>query len=109
MDRKSAAVAAEAAEEAAAARVAALKACKDYMRVDGNDDDDTIEALMAAAAEYLQNAGIPAPESASPLYTLALHSLTLHYYDHRDAVGTEAPLPTGLRPVINQLKLINNI
>lgn len=79
------------------------------MRVDGNDDDETIGALMDAAAEYLSNAGIPAPESSSALYTLALHSLTLHYYDHRDAVGTEAPIPTGLRPIINQLKLINNI
>ena len=35
---------------------------------------------------------------------MAVHSLTLHWYDHRDAVGGEAPLPIGLRPVINQLK-----
>lgn len=110
MARKSAAaLAAEAAEAETAARAAALKACKNYMRVDGDDDDETIEALMAAAAEYLANAGIPAPEAESALYNLALYSLTLHYYDHRDAVGTEAPLPTGLRPVINQLKLIHNI
>lgn len=109
MARKSAAaLAAEAVEAEAAARAAALRACKSYMRVDGDDDDETIGALMDAAAEYLENAGIPA-ESTSPLYNLALYSLTLHYYDHRDAVGTEAPLPTGLRPVINQLKLIHNI
>lgn len=110
MARKSAAaLAAEAAEAAASERAAALAACKNYMRVDSDDDDETIVAMMEAAAEYLSNAGIPAPESASPLYTMALHSLTLHYYDHRDAVGTEAPLPTGLRPIINQLKQINSI
>ena len=87
----------------------ALQACKDYMRVDGCEDDDTIFALMDAAAAYLNNAGIPKPVSDSPLYNLALQSLTLHFYDHRDAVGTEAPLPTGLRPILNQLKLISSI
>lgn len=83
---------------------AALAACKHYMRVDGEDDDELIRSLMQAAGEYLSGAGIEKPEEPSPLYTLALHSLTLHYYDHRDAVGGEAPFPTGLRPIINQLK-----
>jgi uncharacterized phage protein (predicted DNA packaging) len=101
MGRKSLAVLAAEAEAAASA---ALAACKDYMRVDGDQDDALIAGLMAAAKEYLDNAGIPEPETASPLYTMAVHSLTLHYYDHRDAVGGEAPLPTGLRPIINQLK-----
>ena len=92
------------AAEAEAAASAALEACKTYMRVDGDEDDELIATLMAAAKEYLANAGIPEPEEASPLYTMAVHSLTLHYYDHRDAVGGEAPLPLGLRPIINQLK-----
>lgn len=82
----------------------ALEACKSYMRVDGDDDNALITSFMAAAKEYLANAGIIEPETPSPLYTLAVHSLTLHYYDHRDAVGGEAPLPLGLRPIINQLK-----
>ena len=83
---------------------AALTACKEYMRVDGDEDDELITRLMGAAREYLEGAGISAPEESSWLYTMALHSLTLHYYDHRDAVGAEAPIPTGLRPIINQLK-----
>lgn len=86
-----------------------VAACKLYMRIDGDSDDVTIEAMMAAAAEYLANAGITEPEGGSALYTLALQSLTLHYYDHRDSVGTEAPMPTGLRPVINQLKHVQGI
>lgn len=81
-----------------------LEACKAYMRVDGSDDDQLIAGLMAAAKEYLAGAGISDLETTEPLYTLAVHSLTLHYYDHRDAVGGEASLPTGLRPIINQLK-----
>ena len=102
--RSAAALAAEAAEAEAAAQAAALTACKQFMRVDGTDDDELITSLMTAAKKYLDGAGIPEPAEASPLYTLAVHSLTLHYYDHRDSVGDEASFPTGLRPVINQLK-----
>ncbi len=102
MAGKSAAALAAEAEEAAAA---ALEACKTYMHVDGDEEDDLIrDELMPAAKAYLAGAGIPEPEEDSRLYTLAVHSLTLHYFDHRDAVGGEAPLPTGLRPILNQLK-----
>ena len=98
-----AAFAAEADAEAAAA--ADLEACKMFMRVDGNEDDELIGRLMGAARSYLSGAGIEAPESGDrSQYDLAVHSLTLHYYDHRDAVGEEQSFPTGLRPIINQLK-----
>jgi len=90
-------------------KAAALMACKKYMRVDDDEDDEEILGLMDAAAAYLANAGIPEPEPPTPLYSLALNSLTLHYYDHRDEIGAAAPLPIGLRPIINQLKLVNSI
>ncbi len=107
--RLAAALAAEAAEAEVAAQAAALAACKQYMRVDGDDDDVLIGSLMSAAKEYLRNAGIEEPDSEEhSLYTTAVHSLTLHYYDHRDAVGEEQAFPTGLRPIINQLKHIGD-
>jgi hypothetical protein len=112
MARKSAAVlAAEAAEEEQAAQAAALKECLDYMHVD--EDDDNVgriqDEFIPAAKAYLRGSGIEEPPDGSdPLtvaqYKLAMHSLTLHYYDHRDSTGTEAPIPLGLRPIINQLK-----
>ena len=76
------------------------------MRVDGDDDDELITGLMAAAREYLKGAGIEEPQDPSlgALYRTALHSITLHYYDHRDSVGDEASFPAGTRPIINQLK-----
>ena len=96
--------AAEAARAEAAA-AAALSACKAYMRVDGDEDDELIrDVLMPAAKEYLSNAGIPEPEETSQTYNLAVYALTLHWYDHRDTVGDEASIPQNLRPVINQLK-----
>jgi len=90
--------------QAEAAAAAALRACLDYMHVDEDPDGRIEHEFMPAAKAYLEGAGIPEPSVATPLYTLAVHSLTLHYFDHRDAVGDEAPFPTGLRPIINQLK-----
>lgn len=84
-----------------------LVAVKAYMRIDGDEDDAVIKALYSAAVLYLKNAGIEAPSADPALYNLAVWSLTLHYYDHRDSVGNEASFPTGLRPVINQLKLLD--
>ena len=80
-----------------------LKAVKLYMREDREDADNDalIWSLYLAAKVYL---GVPEPPGGDPLYELALWRLTLHYYDHRDAVGSEADFPAGLRPIINSLK-----
>ena len=86
-----------------------LAAVKAYMRIDGDEDDAIIKALYCAAVLYLKNAGIEEPSEYPSLYNLAVWSLTLHYYDHRDSVGNEASFPTGLRPIINQLKLLGDI
>lgn len=88
-----------------------LNAVKAYMRVplEDTDEDGVISALYEAAQGYLEGAGISEPPSSDKsrsLYLTALWGLTLYYYDHRDAVGTEAAFPIGLRPVINQLKLV---
>lgn len=80
---------------------AQIAACKEYMHAE--DEKNTIIAgFMEAAAEYL---GLKASDSLSPLETMALHSLTLNYYDHRDTVGNEADMPKGLGPIITQLKI----
>lgn len=81
----------------------ALAACKLFMKVDTDADDDLITSLMSGAAEYMRNAGIE--ESWTELYKLCLHALTLHWYDHRNDVDTDKVMPQGLRPVINQLKI----
>lgn len=82
-----------------------LEAAKRYMRVDGDEDDAVISALYEAAVLYLRNAGIDEISGSLPLYQLCVWSLTLYYYDHRGAVGTEAAFPVGLRPILNQLKI----
>ena len=98
------------AAQADAARAVALKACLDYMHVDA--DDPNVERIerefMPAAKAYLLGAGIPEPEAddpyVGPLYQIAFHALTLHFFEHRDSVGEEQALPVNARPIINQLK-----
>ena len=80
-----------------------LKAVMAYMKEETNDEDTKklIWSLYLAAKTYL---GVREPKEPNPLYDLAVWRLTLHYYDHRDAVGNEADFPAGLRPIINRLK-----
>lgn len=80
-----------------------VAAAKVYMKVDGSEDDALISSLYSAAVEYLKKSGID-PHLEDAQYLLAVHGLTLYYYDHRDDVGSEAAFPVGLRPVINQMK-----
>lgn len=81
---------------------------KSYMHAE-DESDEVVFPLIRAAIEYLDHAGIEAPETReeSESYMLCVKALTLHYYDHRDSVNGEAPIPLGLRPIINQLKLCN--
>lgn len=90
-----------------------LASVKTYMRfddlgIDGQEkaaEEAVIEALIAGAMEYLRTGGVPEPEEPSELYDLAVKALVLHWYDHRDDVGSESSVPNGIRPVITQLKL----
>lgn len=85
-----------------------LRSVKRYMHLDLDDDTDDdllTETIIPAAKAYLEAAGIVPNSGNAARYTLAFHSLALYYYDNRDAAGGEAPLPVGLRPIINQLKL----
>lgn len=84
-----------------------------YMRLTPQEDPLTVENCYDAARAYLKTAGVEDPLDSLPegaelpeagQYDLAVNSLALYYYDHRDDVGTEAPLPVGLRPIVNQLK-----
>lgn len=86
-----------------------LAAVKLYMRVDGDEDDSIISSMYAAAEQYLKKAGAVQTSENSELYTLCVHALTLHYYDNRDNVDSEASFPLGVRPIITQLKLTANI
>lgn len=84
-----------------------LAAVADYCRIDA--DDTQLPDLIAAAKEYMSDAGVSEPEDGSPRaarYLQCVKYLALDLYDRRDAAveGNLAPNP-AFRRILNQLKL----
>lgn len=71
-----------------------------YCRED-EANGDLLESLAETAEEYLANgSGISRRSNNAARYDLAVKAMTLHYLDN----GLEAPIPGGIREIINQLK-----
>lgn len=62
-----------------------LADAKLFCRVDFDDDDAVITAMIAAATDYLTNIGVDTSSSpVPPAVTHAILMLTAFFYDHRD-------------------------
>lgn len=85
---------------------AEIAECKLYMHleVDEHEEDPIIDLIMASAAEYLEGAGIVDDGQDSARYKLAWYGLTLHYYDTRNDMNAEMPMPRNVRNLIKQLE-----
>lgn len=83
-----------------------LTAVKSYCRIDEDYEDALIADLVAAAKDYLAEAGIPEPEEDNPRYLLCVKAMVLEFYDHRGMTEGGAPsaIP-GLANMMTQLKL----
>lgn len=97
---ETATTAAQEEEFAAAIRYARLE---DVIAEDASEAS-TARECFAAAKEYLAGAGIVSESDTAARYRLCVNALTLHFYDHRDAIGDPEALPKSLRTLINQLK-----
>lgn len=93
--------------EAKAAQDERLAACKRYMRVDYEDDDELIAGLMQANDAYLIGAGVR--RDANPAqHDLIVQAMTLQMYDARGADTPQQALetvPPLVRSMFNQLKI----
>lgn len=84
-----------------------LAACKKYMRVDYDEDDELIAGLMMSSDAYLAGAGIRRDVSPAQ-HDLIVHAMTLQMYDAR---GMDTPqqaletVPPLVRQMFNQLKI----
>lgn len=93
--------------EEKAAQDERLAACKRYMRVDYEDDDELIAGLMQANDAYLSSAGVRRDVSPAQ-HDLIVQAMTLQMYDAR---GTDTPqqaletVPPIVRQMFNQLKI----
>ena len=93
--------------EEKAAQDERLAACKRYMRVDYEEDDELIAGLMQANDAYLSSAGVRRDVSPAQ-HDLIVQAMTLQMYDAR---GTDTPqqaletVPPIVRQMFNQLKI----
>lgn len=83
-----------------------LEHVKEYLRIDGDQDDNMLGLLIDSAKEYLSNAGVK--EQDSTLYRLAITMLVTHWYEHREQSidgRTSRVIEMGLQTIILQLRV----
>ncbi len=86
-----------------------LEHVKQYLRIDGDHDDNMLGLLIDSAKEYLSNAGVK--EQDSTLYRLAVTMLVTHWYEHREQSidgRTSRVIEMGLQTIILQLRVGGN-
>lgn len=80
-----------------------LEKIKEYLKIDSNDEDVTVQALITSAELYLKNAGV-LEDYQNELYDLAIKMLVLHWYENREIVGNAKKMAFSLDNIITQLQ-----
>lgn len=80
-----------------------LQTAKDFLRVDGDDENTIIQAMITAAEDYLRNAGVK--NTSSELYKIVVLMLTSIFYEHRDTADKQIAIPPIINNFITQLSL----
>lgn len=86
-----------------------LEHVKQYLRIDGDHDDNMLGLLTSSAKEYLLNAGVK--EQNTKLYKLAITMLVTHWYENREQSidgRTSRVIEMGLQTIILQLRVGGN-
>ncbi|SFT04128.1 head-tail connector protein [Marininema halotolerans] len=79
-----------------------LDLLKNYLRIDGTEDDELLSLLISSAKEYFKNAGVP--ETDSDLYTLGIMRYCTLHYENRDPTLKMDEINAALQSIILQLK-----
>ncbi len=78
-----------------------LKETKEYLRVDGDEDDSLIESLINASEEYLKMPQVRPLIVQSPLARLFCLVLVVDWYENRGL--TAGKVGDKIRPVIDSM------
>lgn len=96
-----------------------LDELKEYLRIDGDEEDGSLKLLLSSSKSYLASAGIPEPDDLSvPVegddpnakYKLVACMLAVHWYENRLVVTPstikieQVPVAFGAQSLILQLK-----
>ena len=99
-----------------------LEDLKEYLRIDGDEENHSLSTFLYSAAAYLEGAGVKQPadyyfkkdnKDIFALHRLAIMTLATHFYENRITITPTAiktaqiPIPYGLQSMILQLKWVN--
>lgn len=99
-----------------------LDELKEYLRIDGDNENQSLSSFVQSAQSYLENAGVKQPvdyylivedKDVFALHRLAIMMLATHYYENRIAVTpstiktAQQPISYGMQSIILQLKWVN--
>lgn len=79
-----------------------LDEVKDYLRVDGDDEDSLLSILLLAAKEFLAQAGVE--ESSKALYKLAVFLHVSMHYENRNPENKLEGYDQAFNHIIPKLK-----
>ena len=93
-----------------------LEELKEYLRIDGDYEDATLNLFITSAQQFLKNAGVNLPQSyfaeegqddIYAMHRLAIYTLAAHYYENRQAVSSNAQnlVPYSVQTMVLQLKV----
>ncbi|MGG5736733.1 head-tail connector protein [Bacillus cereus group sp. IBL03679] len=81
-----------------------LEEAKEYLRVDGDEEESLISSFITAAEIYIKNATSKNVDLKSELAKLAARILISHWYENREAVGKAEQLAFSLQSILVQLQ-----
>lgn len=81
-----------------------LDELKEYLRIDGSEEDTTLALFISAAIEYLTEAGVPEEKDGTARYKLAVMLYCAINYEHRDPAEKIEKFNFSLGSLILQLK-----
>lgn len=99
-----------------------LDELKEYLRIDGDDENRSLSTFIQSAQSYLENAGVKQPvdyylsvegKDVFAQHRLAIMTLATHFYENRIAITpstiktAQQPIPYGLQSMILQLKWVD--
>lgn len=90
---------------------------KEYVRVDGDDENQSLSTFLSSAQSVLKNAGVTLPENyylninGQDIYAehrLAVLVLASHFYENRQIASQNAQnqIPFSIQTLILQLKWV---
>ncbi|MGE7932120.1 head-tail connector protein [Viridibacillus arvi] len=94
---------------------------KEYLRIDGDDENTSLSSFLQASISYLENSGVTQPSNyylqvgevdVYAQHRLAVHMLATHFYENRNVINptsikvAQIPIPYGLQSLILQLKWV---